>query len=68
MFKYLLATGITLLTSVGLLSNHIKKREEALKTSKCLKCSGGVGKLKNSKNGKYSYECCNCKSIWVERR
>tara|TARA_Y100001935_G_scaffold93147_1_gene77442 strand:+ start:62425 stop:62631 length:207 start_codon:yes stop_codon:yes gene_type:complete len=68
MFKYFATMiGITI-ASIGLLTPHLDNRKKALQTSPCLKCDEGVGQLKKSANGKYSYECDNCGSTWVERR
>tara|TARA_R100000455_G_scaffold30923_1_gene22858 strand:+ start:1698 stop:1904 length:207 start_codon:yes stop_codon:yes gene_type:complete len=68
MFKYVFTFGAALLASIGLLTPHIQKRREALKTSDCLKCNEGMGRLQQSNKGKYSYKCDHCGSTWVERR
>ncbi len=67
MLRYLLTLGAGLLVSIGLLSPHMNNREESIKTSKCLRCSEGVGELQQRHKGKVSYTCNNCGSTWVER-
>lgn len=64
MFKYLLATGVTLLASIGLLKPHFGKKKHA----KCLKCEVGMGQELQRGSGKVSFKCDSCHSIWVEKR
>ena len=64
MFKYLLATGVTLLASIGLLKPHFGKRKQA----KCLKCEDGIGYEFQRGSGKVSFKCDKCGSIWVSRQ
>lgn len=61
---YYLVTGAAFAISAWLIGQHTG----GIKTSKCLKCEEGVGRLQQSGNGKHSYKCDNCESIWVERK